>query len=156
MTALWRVLRAFLMAAWAHRGQRDKSGHRYLGHVVRVAWLAYGLTGEVDAAIVGLLHDSLEDAAIESTVLLTRFGQRVWCAVLDLTRPPGMRYEAYIEHVLLHGSALAVQVKLADLLDNTNPTRLNRVYWARSTEYYRLLAKYVPTLERVATARAKQ
>lgn len=50
--------RAIEIATGAHRGQRDKAGHDYIGHPLRV--MAAGKTPE--EKIAGVLHDVVEDS----------------------------------------------------------------------------------------------
>lgn len=127
MKNLWRIGRAFSMAAWGHRNQRDKAGKRYIWHVVRVAWIAYGLKPCAKVVIVGLLHDYIED--VDKTAvgkILQRFDWPTAIAVQDLTRDCDTTYANYIRHVLIFASEDAQVVKLADLLDNTQPGRIPR------------------------------
>lgn len=125
MKNLWLIGRAFVMAAWGHRKQRDKAGKRYIWHLVRVAWIAYGLEPSAKVVVVALLHDYLEDVDPNAAKkLCRRFGYPVAAAVQDLTRDQGTRYKDYIRHVLIFGYGYAQIVKLADLLHNTQPSRL--------------------------------
>ncbi len=131
MRGLTRILRAFVFAAWAHRGQKDKEGRAYLIHLVTVAWIAYGLTGESEAAVVGLLHDYVEDVdplyGLET--VRHKFGWQTAAAVKMLTRARGVSYDQYIERLCqipqraLTASSVAIEVKIADLLHNTRPGR---------------------------------
>lgn len=133
MRGLIRVLHAFMFAAWAHRGQKDKEGRAYLIHLVTVAWLAYGLTGESEAAVVGLLHDYVEDIepCFGPETLQRWFGVPTALSVLCLTRARGMSYDRYIQSIcwlVQDGSdperaKVALAVKIADLLHNTQPGR---------------------------------
>ena len=50
---------AIRLAASAHHNQLDKGGDPYLWHVLRVG---ISLLPDLDAAIVGVLHDVLEDS----------------------------------------------------------------------------------------------
>jgi (p)ppGpp synthase/HD superfamily hydrolase len=121
-----RVLRAFKLAWWGHRNQRDKGGRPYIWHLVRVAWIAYGITGDLEAAVVGLLHDYYEDVDWTPKVVL-RFGVETEMRVWRLTRPMvGESYDSYIRHIQLSQDPITVSVKIADLLDNTRSGRLPR------------------------------
>jgi (p)ppGpp synthase/HD superfamily hydrolase len=126
MRSLWRVVGALVFAAWAHRGQRDKAGRRYIHHLVRVAWLAYGLTGDTETAVLGLLHDYLEDAAPRDGLrrLQLRFGLVTAMRVELLTRPRWTEYGDYIDDLAASNSPSTLAVKIADLLHNTQPGRL--------------------------------
>jgi (p)ppGpp synthase/HD superfamily hydrolase len=125
MKDLWRIGRAFCIAAWGHRKQRDKAGKRYIWHLVRVAWIAYGLQPSVNVVLVGLLHDYLEDVDRHAKPKLVRvFGWPAAMAVECLTRKEGVAYTEYSRILLLCAPYLSQVVKLADLLDNTQPGRM--------------------------------
>lgn len=124
MKSLVRILRAASLAALVHRKQRDKGGKPYLRHVVRVAWLAYGLTGKADAVVVGLLHDVLEDGGVGAELRLRReFDDVTFVRVRRLTRRFGMHYDDYVGWIG-DSDDIVVAVKIADLLHNTQPGRL--------------------------------
>lgn len=125
MRNLWRIFRAFLMAAWGHRKQRDKAGKRYIWHLVRVAWIAYGLQPSAEVVIIGLLHDYVEDLGHEKGgAVLKTFGYLIFSDIRWLTHLREVSYPEYIRHLLYFGSDVARAVKLADLLDNTQPGRI--------------------------------
>jgi (p)ppGpp synthase/HD superfamily hydrolase len=135
MKSLWRILRALVVALLGHRGQVDKAGRPYWRHVVSVAWLAYGLTHDVDAVVVGLLHDYLEDVAepqcpcgmLAGVVKLRRaFGEDTVLRVMQLTRAKEDTYASFIARVAASRNQVVIAVKLADLLHNTMPGRLPR------------------------------
>lgn len=138
MKNLWLIGRAFCMAAWGHRRQRDKAGKRYIGHLVRVAWIAYGLKPSARVVVVALLHDYLEDVDTNAIhTVLNRFDWPIAISVQDLTRMEGTSYADYIRYVLIFASEAAQTVKLADLLDNTQPGRMPRAKrnHERGTQY---------------------
>ena len=156
MRGLWGLLRAFAMAAWGHRHQRDKGGRLYWHHLVRVAWLAYGLSGgDLDAAIVGLLHDYLEDVDPHAGAIIARcFGGPVARAVSCLTRPGNVSYGKYIARIAAMRRDLddrVLAVKLADLLDNTQPGRVDPESYDYRPNFDRLYG-YIQALA-VLTAR---
>jgi (p)ppGpp synthase/HD superfamily hydrolase len=124
MTTKFAVAKA--LAEHAHDGQVDKAGESYLGHVLRVAG-AVGSMGE-DFAIVGILHDVLEDAPdkVGVDVIGDLFGRDVLVAVYLLTRQGGVSYKDYIERINAYegrAGVLAREVKKADLLDNLSAGR---------------------------------
>jgi (p)ppGpp synthase/HD superfamily hydrolase len=106
------------LAARLHDGQTDKNGKPYIGHLHRVA--SY-VTGE-DARIAAYLHDSIEDTGVTAE-LLVEYGvpAHVVEAVVVLTRSDRVAPEAYYAEIRAH--ALALEVKLGDLADNTDPRR---------------------------------
>lgn len=129
---------AQLVASLAHCGQVDKAGKPYIGHVRRVA----AKTNSTEACIVALLHDVVEDSALTPEDLkCIGFSDEVVEAVACLTKLPG---ESKLGNALvIRRNALAREVKLADLEDNMDLSRLGMVSGddiARNAEYAELYA----------------
>jgi len=137
---------AVLLAESVHRHQYDLGGVPYLRHV---AMVGFSLLPDVEAAIVGLLHDTLEDVleanrAATSLAIMRGFGPTVRAAVLALTRKQPTSYPVYIRHV--KRNALARRVKLADLRNNLDPERL-RLAATRGADVDRLKSRYIAALK---------
>lgn len=115
--------KAIKIAQKAHKGQTDKFGTPYIGHVMRV--MNAGKT--YDEKIVGVLHDVIEDCP-EITLehlLQEGFPNEIVFAIECLTKnPPDQDYTEFVKQT--EKSALAVSVKMNDLQDNMNLTRFNR------------------------------
>lgn len=129
---------AVLLAAGAHRGQRDKGGAPYVLHPLRVM-LSLSEPVEMIAAV---LHDALEDGGLSLEELRSRgFPDEVLRALEALTRRLGEPYAEYLGRV--REDPVAVKVKVADLKDNLhetripNPTEKDRERWEK---YRRALA----------------
>lgn len=103
-----------------HRGQVDKSGFLYTGHLFRVANKAGWHNRTL--YMIGLLHDVVEDtdATVEDVRALA--GDRVALAVDAMTRREGEPYFDYIKR--LKANEDAVEVKKYDLVDNMNLSRI--------------------------------
>lgn len=112
---------AIQLATRLHTGQLDKAGADYITHPLRVM---DAVTGETEK-IVAVLHDTLEDTAITFQELEQQFGETIANAVQTLSRQEHEDYFDFIERV--KGNAIAVQVKIADLQDNMNLSRLKTV-----------------------------
>lgn len=114
-----KLEKAIKIALDAHAGQVDRVGQPYVLHVLRVM-----LAGcDEDAMIVGVLHDVIEDTTHTLEDLhKAGFGPRVIEAVDALTRRDDETYGAFIERA--SHNPLAARVKLADLRDNMDITRL--------------------------------
>lgn len=128
------VARARALATAAHRGQVDKAGDDYITHPARVA---AAVAGDPDAQIVAWLHDVVEDTAVTAEDLAAEFAPHIVAAVLALTRRSGETADAYYARV--RADRLALRVKLADIGDNADPSRLaalDRPTRARLTEKY--------------------
>ena len=115
--------KAIKIAQKAHKGQTDKFGTPYIGHVIRV--MNAGKT--YDEKIVGVLHDVIEDCP-EITLdhlLHEGFPNEIVFAIECLTKNPSDQdYTEFVKQT--EKSPLAVSVKINDLEDNMNLTRFNR------------------------------
>ncbi len=106
------------LAVQTHRGKKDKAGHPYILHVIRVM---FKMKSE-EEKIVGVLHDVVE----ESSVTLDRlkdlgYSDQIVQAIDYLTwRKDQESYEQYVRR--LKSDSLAVAVKRADLADHLVPS----------------------------------
>lgn len=115
--------RAIEIATKAHTGQFDKGGKEYIGHPLRVMEM-----GKTDAEkIVGVLHDVIEDTSITIEYLSEEgFSKEILDALLCVTKQSNNEdYDHFISRVMTN--PLAVKVKINDLRDNMDITRLNKV-----------------------------
>ena len=113
---------ALALAAQAHKGQRDKAGQPYIFHPIRLMLSV----PDKPARIVALLHDVVEDAETSMEDLRAAGYPEDLLAALDcLTRRSEETYEEFIERIA--PNELARRVKLADLKDNMDLTRLSEV-----------------------------
>lgn len=113
------VDRARHLAICAHSGQVDKAGHPYILHVRRVA---AAVAGDPNAEAVAWLHDCMEDAPWTEEKIHCNFPSEVSLAVAALTRWRGHSAGWYYDNV--RANPLALRVKLADIADNADETRL--------------------------------
>ena len=112
--------RAIAISAAAHEGAKDKGGHPYVLHPLRVM-LAVDSS---DARIVAALHDVLEDT--DWTVDRLRregFSDTVLQALVALTIREGEEYNSYVRRAA--ANTVAREVKFADLADNMDVSRLS-------------------------------
>lgn len=111
--------RAIAVAARAHEGQHDKGGSAYILHPLRV--MLRVCTAE--QRIVAVLHDVLEDTGMSLADLAREgFNLKILAAVQALSRRDDESYEAFV--IRVGGDPLARVVKLADLADNSDLTRI--------------------------------
>lgn len=110
--------RAMLLAYRAHDGQLDKAGIPYIFHPYH---LAEQMLTEAEVC-VALLHDVVEDSAVTIEEIATAFPPEIAEAVRLLTHDKETPYLDYIRG--LQHNALARKVKLADLLHNSDESRL--------------------------------
>ena len=114
--------RAIELAKQHHEGQTDKAGKPYIEHPLRVM----NQVESEEEKIVAVLHDIVEDTDISLDDLRSEgFTEEVVSAVECLTKQDGENYDSYIERISFN--PLAVKIKLADLEDNSDLTRLPEV-----------------------------
>jgi (p)ppGpp synthase/HD superfamily hydrolase len=114
--------RAIMIATKTHAGQQDKAGAPYLLHVLRVMMRL----NNMDEKIVALLHDVVEDSEVTFEELANEgFPKKILKAVELLTKTENKPYEDYIQEI--KKNELARVVKLADLKDNMNISRLKNL-----------------------------
>jgi (p)ppGpp synthase/HD superfamily hydrolase len=125
---------ALQIAIRAHEGQLDRAGEPYITHPLRMA----SRTQDPDERIVAILHDTVEDGLENGVTMRTLeesgIPERIRTAVDHLTRRkrdifPELEtdetYEAFVERSA--ADPLARRVKLLDLADNMDITRLPEV-----------------------------
>jgi (p)ppGpp synthase/HD superfamily hydrolase len=110
--------RAIELAAIHHAGVKDKAGVHYILHPIAVMMQ---LKTEKER-IVGVLHDTLEDTDLTVEMLREEgASEEIIEALLSVTRRKGETYKQFIERV--KQNRIGVEVKLADLNHNLDPTR---------------------------------
>ena len=114
--------KALKIACQAHAGQVDKAGAPYILHPLRLA-LTFA---EPTLQVVALLHDVVEDSNITLEELRDAgFSSESICAIDSLTRKKDEAYDNFIDRVAKNH--IAKQVKIKDLEDNMDITRLSNV-----------------------------
>ena len=136
---------AIMAACSAHYGQTDRAGQPYILHPLRVMAKMETETERIAA----VLHDAAEDSPDwDVERIWIEFGREAGAAVNALTKREGEDYDAYLGRV--ERNAVAVKVKLADLQDNSDMTRLARAT-DKDWERYR---KYQLAISRLLAAQA--
>lgn len=115
--------KALLIAIKAHKGQKDKSGADYIFHPIRV--MERGET-EIEK-ICGLLHDVVEDSDVTFEDLKNDgFSEEVISVIKCVTKTSENEdYDKFIDRVIQN--PIAIKVKINDLLDNMDVTRLKEL-----------------------------
>jgi hypothetical protein len=113
---------ALQIAVKAHDGQKDKSGEPYIFHPIRVMQRCSTPKGK----IVALLHDTVEDTDVTFEDLeAAGFDSGTIDTLRLVTHETGVPYDDYID-ALVH-DPVAVEVKIADLEDNSDIRRLKEI-----------------------------
>ena len=115
------VAAARALATKAHEGQTDKAGLPYITHPERVA----SRPSTPDAQVVGWLHDTVEDTPITLRDIEAAFGPETAAAVDAISRRDGEPWSDYLDRVA--ANPMARQVKISDLIDNSNLSRIPHV-----------------------------
>lgn len=133
--------KAITIATKAHEEQVDKGGQAYILHPLRVM-----LSTENDIErICAVLHDVVEDTEVTLEYLKEQgFTEEIIAVVDALTR---RKYESYDEFIsrIIRTSKLACRVKLADLKDNMDISRINNP----NEKDYKRIDKYSKATERL-------
>lgn len=111
------VERAKDLAHRAHAGQVDKAGRPYIEHVARVA---AAVDDDPEAEAVAWLHDVYEDAK-HLWPEVAQLPSHIRAAVLRMSRNWD---DANYYYERIKDSPLALRVKLADIADNADESRL--------------------------------
>ena len=141
--------------AWAralHDGQVDKAGAPYIGHVLRVHQNLLSRFPEADEETqqAALLHDAMEDCGVEARDLRARgYSEATIQIVVAVTKDPGsgLTYAERMERLAQSGLVGAIQVKIADLMDNSDAARLSRLPKDVASS---LSARYSKALDRLS------
>lgn len=136
------VVEAYRYATSCHYGQVDKAGEDYMGHIERVVSEFEDNT----LRIIAYLHDTLEDTDADPNYILETFGEEILDAVQCMTRHVGEKYLYFIKR--LSRNSNAAKVKLADLKDNMNLSRL-KIIRQVDMERYEKYKKAVRYLEAI-------
>lgn len=118
---------AIAFAALLHEGQRDKAKAPYILHPLRVMARVQGL----ETMRVAVLHDVMEDCGVTRKMLLDKgLPEREVAAIEALSKQDGEHggedaYMIFIRRVAKN--PLATTVKLADLADNMDTSRLGQL-----------------------------
>lgn len=113
--------KAISIAADGHLGVEDKGGKPYILHPIRLMMRLR--TDDQELMSIAILHDVVEDTEWTLQQLSNLgFSKRIIDALDCLTHREGESYDDYIERI---GTNIdAIRVKLEDLRDNSDITRL--------------------------------
>ncbi|AGX86877.1 RelA/SpoT family protein [Candidatus Symbiobacter mobilis] len=124
---LVRVREACQFACDAHAGQTRRSGEPYITHPIAVASQCAEWKLDAQAIMAALLHDVIEDCAVNKTVLQSRFGSPVAAMVDGLTKLDKLKFstreenqaESFRKMLFAMGRDVRViLIKLADRMHN--------------------------------------
>jgi (p)ppGpp synthase/HD superfamily hydrolase len=113
---------AIAISCEAHKNQLDKAGEPYILHPLRLMFQFE----DTHLRIIAVLHDVVEDSNLTINDLQKKgFDKKVLDALECLTKKENESYEQFIDRV--SKNVLATVVKIADLKDNMNISRLAQI-----------------------------
>ena len=114
--------KAIEIAEQALAGMTDQNGQPYIEHARRVM----DAVDTEEEKIVAILHDVVEDTEMSLKDLMDEgFSHEVVETLDQLTKRKDMTYDEYIEDISC--SPMATKVKLAELNDNMDVIRVNKM-----------------------------
>ena len=121
----------------------DKGGLPYFLHLLYV----YRHVTTKEEKVIALLHDVIEDKNISKEDLLDiGFSEKIVNDVSILTRKKKINYDEYIDNLVKNASREALNVKLADLRNNMD---LSRIKNPTLKDYERVEKRYTPSYEKI-------
>jgi len=130
--------KAIELAKKYHEGQFDKGGYPYIEHLLRVM---KGLES-LEEKVLAVLHDVLEDCDVSRDQLIKEGIPEYLVEKLEiLCKRKNEKYFDYIDRVKV--DKLTINVKLSDLQDNMNLSRLKII----TEEDKKRLEKYIKAKE---------
>lgn len=138
------------LATEAHRYQKNfKSDEPYIEHPLRVMEMVEGEYAKMTA----VLHDVLEDTRVSLRKLVDLgYPAEVIGALELVTKRPKENYADFIIRIVESNNPLAIEIKLADLSDNMDLTRLKTVFkedFPRWEKYFIARAVLLRRLEKI-------
>ena len=137
------IYKALELSLELFKHDTDKGGLPYMLHLLYVYRHVYS----EEEKVVALLHDIMEDKNISKEELLDiGFSKKIVDDINILTRRKPMEYKEYIDNIIKNGSKEALEVKLADLKNNIDLTRIKK---PEVKDYERVEKRYLPSYEKI-------
>lgn len=137
------IYKALEIVTTLFESDKDKGGMPYMLHILYV----YKHVSTIEEKVVALLHDVIEDKNVTSDDLLEiGFPEKIVKDVEILTRVKPIEYKDYVENIIINGSREALHVKLADVENNMD---ISRILNPTVEDIDRVKRRYVPTHEKL-------
>lgn len=122
----------------------DKEGEPYINHLLRVS----EKLENKNTKIAGLLHDTIEDidGFTEESLKELNINDEIISLIKIVTKDDDIEYTDYITSVLDTNNIEAIKIKYADMSDNFNVERLNKL---SEQDKERLTRKYEKEIVRI-------
>ena len=140
-----------------HWSQTDQTGNPYYLHPMRVASNVKWIDSFVEDDVVkaALLHDTIEDCAIDHHFLLEEGYSKACVAMVRLVTKPAddtRSYDQVIDDLVQSGNKGAMLVKLADNMDNLHPARVAAWCGSNPEKAKRLGSRYKMSIAKLSQA----
>jgi guanosine-3',5'-bis(diphosphate) 3'-pyrophosphohydrolase len=121
------IRKAYLVSEKAHEGQQRYSGEPYILHPVAVARILADMHMDTKSIIAAILHDVLEDTAIDKATIAEQFGEEVAELVDGVSKLEQINFESRVEAqaenlrkmmLAMARDIRVILIKLADRLHN--------------------------------------
>lgn len=121
------ITKAYSLAEKAHEGQQRYSGEPYISHPVAVAHILAHMHMDKESIIAAMLHDVLEDTAVDKTTIAEQFGEGVAELVDGVSKLEQINFESRVEAqaenlrkmmLAMARDIRVILIKLADRLHN--------------------------------------
>lgn len=121
----------------------DKGGLPYILHLIYVYKHVY----TVEEKVIALLHDVIEDKKVTKKDLIDiGFPSKIVEDIAILSRKKHTDYSLYIDTLVKSASKEALHVKLADLRNNMDMSRIKE---PTVKDYERVKNRYTPSYEKI-------
>lgn len=158
------IVRAYEVAAFAHRDQLRKSGERYINHPISVARIVAEIGLDDTTIAAALMHDAVEDTPLTLDDVRRDFGNDIASIVDGVTKLDRIQFDSKEEQqaatmrkmlVAMAGDIRVLIIKLADRLHNM------RTLAALNADKQRRIAQetldiYAPLAHRMGMQEMKQ
>ena len=137
------IYKALEIVTTLFESDKDKGGMPYMLHILYV----YKHVSSINEKVVALLHDVIEDKDVTREDLLeVGFPEKIVKDVETLTRVKPVEYKDYVESIIINGSREALYVKLADVENNMD---ISRIPNPTVEDIDRVKRRYIPTHEKI-------
>lgn len=137
------IYKALEISSELFKHDTDKGGLPYILHLLYVYRHVY----TKEEKVIALLHDVIEDKKVSKNDLLEiGFSSKIVDDIDMLTRKKNTDYISYIDKIVKEASKEALEVKLADLKNNID---LTRILNPTVKDYERVEKRYMPSYEKI-------
>ena len=122
-----QIQHAYKVAEIAHEGQQRKTGDPYISHPIAVARILAGMRMDAQSIMAAILHDVIEDTAVDKESLAKQFSPEVANLVDGVSKLTQIKFESRAEAqaenfrkmvLAMVKDIRVILVKLADRLHN--------------------------------------